>query len=923
LTGWAIGKTLDRGGPMAEAAKHQAWHSLDEAAVLAALEAGPGGLTGAEAARRLARYGPNALPEGKRASLLAVFGRQFASPLIYLLVAAAAIAVAIGERGDAVVIGAILLVNAVIGTFQEGRAERSMRALMKLTALRTRALRDGEERDLAAGDVVPGDVLLLAAGDAVPADARILEASRVEAVEAVLTGESQPAPKRAEPAPEDAVLGDRSCMLHAGTHLSSGRARAVTVATGLGTELGKIAALTRATETPPTPLERRVAQLGRILVVGALGVFALVLVAGLVRGLPLVEIFMVAVSQLVSVVPEGLPVAMTVGLAAGMQRMAARRAIVRRLAAVESLGSTTVICSDKTGTLTRGENTAVALHASGRRLSVEGVGYAPQGRILDGGTAVGAVEDPALRALLEAAALCNDAALLPPAPDEPRWRALGDPTEAALLSLASKGGIHPEALRAALPRVGELPFDAGARLMVTVHGGPAPRTVVKGAPEAVLPLCVDARTGAGASALDDAARAVVLAASDAMAAEALRVLAFAEAQPLPLDDRGFEVLEGRLTLLGLVGQLDPPRPEAAAAVARCRSAGIRPIMVTGDHRATGLAVARTLGIADEGSRSLDGVELERLDERALDATIGRVSVFARVAPSQKLRIVEALQRGGHVVAMTGDGVNDAPALVRADVGVAMGRTGTEVAKEAAAIVVTDDDFATIVEAVAEGRVVYRNVRKALLLLLSTGLAEVLFLLLALFLGYPLPFLAVQILWNNVVTEGTITVNLGMEPAEGDEMEHPPIRPTAHLLGDGLLGRLALMSATITAITFGYFAVGLALGFPFERVRTGTFTVLAFCEWFNLLNCRSERRSAFRNPLRRNPWLLGGLALSIALQLAVVYWPPLARAFHTVPLPPIDFVVVVTSASLVLWIEEARKRIASSLRGRRRRAPAAT
>jgi Ca2+-transporting ATPase len=892
-----------------ESARAPAWHALDTGRVLEALSAGPGGLSGTEAASRIARYGPNALPEGKATSILRVFARQFASPLIYLLVAAAIIAFALGERGDAAVIAGVLLVNSVVGTFQEGRAERSMRALRRLTALRTRVLRDGEEREVEAAEVVPGDVLLLAAGDAVAADARILEAVRLEAVEAVLTGESQPARKGAEPAPAEADLGDRRSMLFAGTYLAAGRARAVVVATGAGTELGKIAALTRATESPPTPLERRVAQLGRILVAGALAIFAIVLGAGLVRGVPLVEIFMVAVSQLVSVVPEGLPVAMTVGLAAGMQRMAARRAIVRRLSAVESLGSTTVICSDKTGTLTRGENTAVALQLPGRRLAVEGVGYAPEGRIVDGGVLVDAGGDPALRPLLEAAVLCNDAALVPPDADDPRWRALGDPTEAALLALARKGGLDPEAVRRDRARTGEIPFDAGARLMATFHGGAdGGRTVVKGAPEAVLALCARYRDGATERTLDDATRAAVLADSERMAADALRVLAFADAGPLPSGDGGFDLLRGRLTLLGLVGQLDPPRPEAAEAVARCRSAGIRAVMITGDHRATGLAVARTLGMAGDEGRSLDGAELERLDDAGLDAEVDEVSVFARVAPSQKLRIVEALQRRGQVVAMTGDGVNDAPALVRADVGVAMGRTGTEVAKEAAAIVVTDDDFATIVEAVAEGRVVYRNLRKALLLLLSTGLAEVVILLLALFLGYPLPFPAVQILWNNVVTEGLITVNLGMEPAEGDEMCRPPVAPSAHLLGDGLLRRMALMTTTITAATFGYYAVGQAMGLPFERVRTGTFTLLAICEWFNLLNCRSERRSALLNPLRRNPWLLGGLAVSILLQVAVVYWPPLARAFHTVPLPALDLLVIVAIGSVVLWAEELRKRL---------------
>jgi magnesium-transporting ATPase (P-type) len=913
------GGSLDDGGAMAPAAPDTAWHALEGSAALAALASGEDGLAATEAARRLARDGPNALPERSSPSALRVFARQFASPLIYLLLSAAAIAVLVGERGDAAVIATILLVNAAIGTFQEGRAERSMRALRRFTPARAQVLRDGEPREIAAADLVPGDLLLLAAGDAVPADARVLDAQRAEAVEAVLTGESLPVTKQAAPVARDAPLADRASMLHAGTHLTAGRARAIVVATGLGTELGRIAALTQATAPPPTPLERRVARLGRALAGLALAVFAAVLGVGLLRGLPLAEIFMVAVSQLVSVVPEGLPVAMTVGLAAGMQRMAGRRAIVRRLAAVEALGSTTVICADKTGTLTRGENAAVALWIGGRELAAEGIGYAPEGRILEGCAPRLAAEDPALAALLEAAILCNDAALVPPEPQDPRWRPLGDPTEAALVALARRGGLDPEAVRRAFPRCGELPFEASARLMVTVHDGPAGgRTIVKGAPEAVLPLCGAWREGATARPLEAAGRAAVLGANGRMADAALRVLAFAEGPRLPVGEAGLAPLDGALTLLGLVGQIDPPRPEARAAVARCRRAGIRAVMITGDHRATGLAVARALGLAEGGGATLDGEELERLPDAALDDAAARTSVFARVAPSQKLRIVEALQRRGQVVAMTGDGVNDAPALVRADVGVAMGRTGTEVAREAAAIVVTDDDFATIVAAVAEGRTVYRNVRKVLLLLLSTGLAEVLFLLLALLLGYPLPFTAVQILWNNVVTEGTITVNLGMEPAEGDEMERPPVRPDAHLLGDGLLPRLAWMSATITAVVFGWYAIGLALGLPFDRVRTGTFTLLAFCEWFNLLNVRSERRSSLRNPVRRNPWLLVGLAVSVLLQIAVVYWAPLGRAFHTVPLPPGDFALLLGVASGVLWVEELRKRLAAPRRAGGRR-----
>ncbi len=888
------------------------WHAIGAAEALRGLGTSIEGLSAEEAARRLARFGPNALPRHRRRPPLVVFLDQFRSPLIYLLLAAAAIALALGERRDAAVIVGVLLANAAVGAIQEGRAQRSMEALRKLASLRVRVRRGGREEELAAHEVVPGDVLVLVAGDAVGADARLVEAVRLETLEAALTGESLPVPKGTTSSEPDAPPADRACMVFAGTHVAAGRGVAVVVATGSAAEVGRIAALAESAGDGRTPLERRIAALGRVLALGAAGVFALVLAVGLARSLPFADILMVALSQLVSTVPEGLPVAMTVGLAVGMQRMAARRAIVRRLAAVESLGSTTVICTDKTGTLTRNELTAVAAWMpGGRSLRASGAGWNPAGRILESGRAIDAAGDPDLAELLRGAVLCNDADLLPPERGEPSWRAAGDPTEAALVALASKGGLDPAGERAAWPRRDEIPFDAARTMMATRHESFGRfRVFVKGAPEAVLELCGAIRRRGAEVPLDEAARVEVQREVRAMAREALRVLAFAESAAGLLEGPDpFAALRGRAVLLGLVGQRDPPRQEAAAAVRQCQSAGIRVVMVTGDHRETALAVARELGIAGENGAAMDGRDLVRLPGPELESALAQLSVFARVQPDQKLRIVEGLQARGEVVAMTGDGVNDAPALVRADVGVAMGRAGTEVAKQASDVVVTDDDFATIVAAVDEGRVVYRNLRKALLVLLSAGLAEVLVLVGSLLAGLPLPFAAVQILWNNVVTEGTITVNLAMEPREGDEMRRLPVPPDEPILSGSLVRRILVMSAAITASTLGFFLWQLALDVPLERARTATFTLLAVCEWFNILNCRSETRSALPRGLTGNPWLFAGIALSLALQALVIWWPPLGRLFRTVPLAAREVLEVLLIGSLVLWVEELRKLLA--------------
>ena len=905
--------------------EHPHWHALHAQEALAAVDSDADDGLPADVARdRLGRFGPNALPEPARRSLLSVFLGQFRSPLIYLLVVAAAIALALGHRNDALVILAVVFLNALVGSLQEGRAERSLEALRKLAALEARVIRGGQEQVVEARDIVPGDILLLDPGDAVAADARLLHGAALQIAEAALTGESLPVVKDLLPLAPDTPLADRRNMVYAGTHVTAGRARAVVVATGLATEIGHIAVLAAVAEQPKTPLERRVAQFGRSIIVAAAVVFAAINAVGFLRGMPPGEIVMIGISQVVGMIPEGLPVAMTIALAVGVQRMARRRTIVRRLAAVETLGSTTVICSDKTGTLTRNEMTVTALYLpDGRELTVTGAGYEPRGEFFEHGREVDPANVEGIRELLEAGVLCNNAQLQGPVESESGWKPIGDPTEIALLTLAIKGGIVPDKLRAQRPRRAEIPFDTAAKMMATQHESPEGyRVILKGAPEVVLSLCDRARRNGEEAALDDQGRAALYTAAERMAGRTLRVLAVGVADDTEIDGRaGFSAFQGRVRLLGLLGEMDPPRPEVKEAVRQCRNAGIRPVMVTGDHKATGHAIAMALGIARDGDEVIDGRELDQMSEAELSARITGISVFARVHPAQKLRIVDAFQKRGEVVAMTGDGVNDAPALVKADVGVAMGITGTEVAKESAKIVIGDDNFATIVAAVEEGRIVYRNIKKVVLLLFSTSAAEVTVLFIAMLLGYPPPFAAVQILWNNLVTEGLITVNLIMEPAEGDEMRRSPIPREEPLVTRVLLSRMAFMVPSIVVSTLGWFIARTAAGVPEAQVRTETFTLLAICEWYNVLNCRSELKSAFDLGLVRNLWLVGGLAAGNLLQLAVVFWPPLGRVFHTVPFGFREAVALGIIGSLVLWVEELRK-LAARHWERRRAAEAA-
>ncbi len=888
------------------------WHGSEIKEVLSALDSSPSGLSQAEAEARLQKYGRNQLPETKRRSYLAIFFGQFLSPLIYLLLLAALVAFIVGEGKDSVVILVVVILNAIIGTFQEGRAEQSLEGLRKLSRLQARVIRNGTERLIEASEVVPGDIVLLQAGDAVPADSRIIESTQLTAAEAALTGESLPVEKNIHTLLADTALADRRNMIYAGTYVHSGRCVAVVTATGFENEIGKIAKLAATAVQPKTQLEIRIQKFGHYLIYAAIALCLLVVFLGQLRGIPLAEIFMVAISQMVSLVPEGLPVAMTIALAVGVQRMAKRNTVVRRLSAVESLGSTTVICTDKTGTLTKNEMTVthVYLPFEQKNISVSGVGYAPEGAFFQKDEAHSPQSDVVLSRLLQACVLCNDAQLVAPTAQNAGWKILGDPTEGALLTLASKAGLDVLATRKKYPRLAEIPFDSNIKMMATQNQLDDKNLVfIKGAPDVLVDYCKSIYTDNGDADLTDEVRQHVQAAALRMADSALRVLAIAFVRTIPIDSKsGIQSFYKEAILIGLVGQIDPPRTEVSQAVRDSQSAGIKTVMVTGDHKATGMAIAKSLGISKENDLALDGKEIEALSDSALENIIERVSVFARVHPAQKLRIVETFQRKGHVVAMTGDGVNDAPALVKADVGVSMGITGTEVAKEASKIVVTDDNFATIVAAVAEGRLVYQNIKKLVLYLFSTSISEVIVLILALIGGFPPPLAAVQILWINLVTEGTLTVNLVMEPAEGNEMKSAPIPSSQPLLDRSILSRMPLMVLSITASTFGWFWFRTAQGAEAALVQSETLSVLAVCQWFNVLNCRSATRSAFSWDLIKNPWLIGGLVLGNVLHVAVIYWEPLSRFFHTVPIAPTQFFFIGAVASLVLWAEEIRKYI---------------
>lgn len=884
------------------------WHALPAHEAFKRLISSPQeGLSQDEVKSRQKQYGLNELPKIKTPSFPIIFLRQFKSPLIYLLLIAACIAFGVGHNVDAQVILFVLMINALIGSLQERRAQISMEALRSMTHTVVKVLRNEQEELIDSKELVPGDILFLNEGDAVGADARLISVSSLQVSEASLTGESMPVWKIVSILPIATTLADRTNMVYAGTHIARGKGSAVVIAIGIQTEIGQIATLTQATKKIITPLEGKIAHFSKYVLVAAFFVFTSVVLIGLAQKLSFSTIFMTALSQVVSMVPEGLPVAMTVALAVGMQRMARRGAIVRKLDAVETLGSTNIICTDKTGTLTRNEMTVTEIMLSlGRKIKVTGAGYSSQGEFIEHEMNIDPKMDGNLVEFFTAAVLCNDAKYVLNT-DGSSWKTIGDPTEVSLLILVQKGGINPEEIRGHFARLAEIPFDSETKMMaVLVERDGIKKIYVKGAPEAILELCITIKSGENSISIDHEIINRLQQEEVSMATRALRLLAFAVIENPIIDlTGGWESLKGHAGFLGITGQFDPPRPEVKAAVHACRSAGIRPIIVTGDHKITGLAVAKMLNLAEEGEIAIDGQELSLISDEDLNARLHQISVFARVHPAQKLRIIKAWQQNNAVVAMTGDGVNDAPALAKADVGVAMGITGTEVAKEAAKIIITDDNFVTIVHAVEEGRIVFRNLKKLLLYLVSTGLSELIVLYIALIFGFPLPLAAVQILWINLITDGVLSLPMVLEPSEGDEMKYPPVSRDESLINRQILKRIAFMVPAMAASTLFYFIYRLSSDIPFAQVQTGTFTVLAVCQWFNALNCRSEKRSAFKG-LLTNRWLFFGLLIGNVLHMGVVFLPPLNRIFHTVPMPISEVFLIGSVASLVLWVEEIRK-----------------
>jgi Ca2+-transporting ATPase len=770
------------------------------------------------------------------------------------------------------------------------------------------------EMRVKAKEIVPGDIILLAAGDKVPADARIFEVANLEIDESMLTGESTPVRKTTDALNGDLPVADRTNMTFSGTIVTQGRGKAVIVATGMKTEVGKIAKLIKETEKAETPIQKRTLALSKKLGLLALCVSGLTLAIGLLRGFEFYEIFLFALASAVSSIPEGLPAVMTITLAVGVNRMAKRNAIIRKLQAVDTLGSATAICTDKTGTLTTNQMTVQKIFVDNRTVKVTGVGYAPEGHFETENTSIDPTKDESLSLLLEIAALCNDARLRQhEIQDGYRWEIYGDPTEGALVVASAKAGFQKEELEAKLPRVDEIPFDARERYMVTFHKIPAEdlKVYAKGAPETILEMCSDIVESGKLNKLTPQRREQLLKVSTDMASEALRVLAMAyqtiETDNLDAFKENIKQKRAKIVFVGLAGMIDPPRPEAKKAVQLCKRAGIKVVMATGDHKLTAEAIAKEIGILERGSKVLTGVEMDNMSDDELDAAAGETSVFARVSPTHKFRIVESLRRKGHIVAMTGDGVNDAPALKAAEIGISMGITGTDVTKETADMVLADDNFASIVNAVEEGRVVFENVRKVVKYLLSTNIGEDITILTALILlpGAPLIFTPIQILWVNLVTDGILDVTLAMEPKEEDVMDQPPRKPTARIINREILMNMIYVGIFMAIGTLWVFTKEWNSG-DIIRAQTLGFTTMAMFQVFNSLNCRSRNKSVFKLGFFTNKYLFGAIAASVSLQVLATILPPLQVALGTTPLSIWDWLTIVIVSSSIFFADELRK-----------------
>lgn len=877
------------------------WHAEPVDAVLARFGSKASGLSAAEAKTRLRQHGPNLLPPPRRRGPLLRLLLQFHSPLIYVLLAAAATTLLLEHYTDASVIFGVVIINTVIGFIQEGKAEAALEAVRAMLASRAMVLRDGERHEIDAADLVPGDIVMLESGSRVPADLRLLRVKNLRVNEAALTGESVPVEKAVEVVAAEAALGDRSNMAYSGTVVTFGQAHGVVVATGAATEIGRIGAMVADVSSLATPLTCRLQYFASQITVFilAVGVFTY-LFGRYVRNMPSFDIFLAVIGLAVAAIPEGLPAIVTITLAICARIMAQHKAIVRRLPAVESLGSVTVICSDKTGTLTRNEMAVVSLMLAGRTLRVSGTSYAPEGGFHDAEVALQPSEDAELQALAQCALLCNDARLY--YSEAGGWQLVGDPTEGALITLALKAGLNRDELIAAMPRIDEVPFASEHRFMATLHHDHLGHVwlFLKGAPERVLDLCMQDMQGRPLGRVTWEAR------MNEAAALGQRVLALARCE-LPAGTTALDMADitQRFTLLGLVGMLDPPSEEAIAAVSECRHAGIRVIMITGDHVATAAAIGRELGL--NANHPLTGEAIEMLDDAALGRRLRETDVIARASPEHKLRLVTALKAQGELVAMTGDGVNDAPALKAADIGVAMGRRGTDAAKEAADLVLTDDSFATIAHAVREGRTVYNNIKKSLLFILPTNGGQSGVILLAVLTGMALPITAGQILWVNMVTAVTLALALAFEPAEARVMFHPPRPPAEPLLTRAMLWRIGYVSLLLAGTVFFVFEWELARGSSLNAARTAAVNTLVMGQIAYLFNSRHFTANLnWRSTLFGNPLAVWASLLLVILQLLFTYSSFMQKIFHTAPLSASTWGVILSLAVALFWLVAAEK-----------------
>lgn len=863
------------------------WHTKTIEETFAQLGSKASGLSQSEAQTRLKQYGINEIQAAQRISPWSILLEQFKNVLILILLGATAISFFLGHGIESIVIAVIILFAVLLGFIQEYRAERAIEALRQMAAPTAAVLRDGQEVKIAAREVVPGDVVILHTGDRIPADGRIIESINLQVEEAALTGESIPVEKHTAPLQiADLPPGDRKNMVYAGTAVTYGRGRAVIVATGMQTEFGKIAQLLQTVETTKTPLQQNLDKVGATLARVAFIVVAIIVALGFLRGQPFIEMLIFGIALAVAVVPEALPAVVTISLAIGVQKMIKRHVLIRRLPAVETLGSTSVICSDKTGTLTKDEMTVRKIYVAGQVYDVSGSGYTPEGHFsLNNGSPAPISNE--LKQLLAAAVLASDARLVRKTNNGSLgdWDIKGDPTEGALVVAAAKAGVQKEALDAAYPRLQEIPFTSESKRMTTLHRTERGSVAyTKGAPEIVLENCASLLTPHGIQPLDETTRQQVLDTAQAFAASALRVLAIAS-KP----DAELESAQSGMTFLGLIGMIDPPRPEAKDAIVTCEEAGIRPVMITGDHPLTAQAVARELGLLKNG-RVVTGAQLDSISDEDFKREVETIDVYARVSPAHKLRVVTALQANHHIVAMTGDGVNDAPALKKADIGIAMGITGTDVTKEAAAMMLTDDNFASIVAAVEEGRGVFGNIKKYLMYLLSSNIGEIGLMAGSTLLGLPLPLTAVQILYVNLATDGLPALALSVDPPEKDLMKRKPRNPRTGIFTRPVVALMMAGGLWSTVINLGLFIWALNSGRSQAEAMTMTFVSLVLVQFFKAYNFRSDRHSLFNRPFE-NKWLNLAIVWEMILLLLIVYIPALNEPFSTFSLPLVDWMII--------------------------------